>query len=122
MNYRDPVDNTVDSRKSVSGSSPNFVHSLDAAALTFTVDKCVKDGVVDFAMVHDSYATHSPNMPLLNNRLREAFVEMYKENDVLKDLYDSAVYTLKDGTDVPLPPERGSLDIDEVMLSDYFFA
>lgn len=122
LNYRNPIDNTVDSRKSVSGSSPNFVHSLDASALTFTVDKCVKDGIVDFAMVHDSYATHSPNMPLLNNRLREAFVEMYKHNDVLKDLYDSAVYTLKDGTDVPLPPEQGCLDIDEVMLSPYFFA
>jgi len=122
LNYHEPIDDSVDSRKAVSGSSPNLVHSLDAAALTATVVKCVEDGVTDFAMVHDSYGTHSPNMPLLNDRLREAFVEMYKNNDVLQNLYDSAVTTLAEGTDVPLPPTQGTLDIDEVLKSDYFFA
>ena len=122
LNYRKPIENTVDVRKSVSGSSPNFTHSLDAAALTYTVDKCLKEGVTDFAMVHDSYGTHSPNMNLLNDKLREAFVEMYRDNDVLQNLYDSAVNTLQEGTDIPKPPPRGSLNIEEVLKSDYFFA
>lgn len=122
LNYHEPIDDSIDTRKAVSGSSPNLVHSLDAAALTFTVVKCVQEGVTDFAMVHDSYGTHSPNMPLLNDRLREAFVEMYKNNDVLQNLYDSAVTTLSEGTEVPLPPTKGTLEIDEVLKSDYFFA
>ena len=122
LNYYTPIDNTVDSRKAVSGASPNLVHSLDAAALTYTVDKCLKEGVTDFAMVHDSYGTHSTNMPMLNDKLREAFVEMYKDNDVLQNLYDSAVTTLAEGTDIPLPPQKGTLNIEEVLKSDYFFA
>jgi DNA-directed RNA polymerase len=122
LNYSKPIDDSVDARKAASGASPNLVHSLDAAALTFTVGKCVESGVTDFAMVHDSYGTHSPNMPMLNDKLREAFVEMYKEHDVLQNLYDSAVTTLTEGTDVPLPPTKGELDIEEVLKSDYFFA
>ena len=122
LNYHEPVDDSVDARKAASGASPNLVHSLDAAALTFTVGKCLENNVTDFAMVHDSYGTHSPNMPLLNDKLREAFVEMYKEHDVLQNIYDSAVTTLKEGTDVPLPPTKGQLDIEEVLNSDYFFA
>lgn len=122
LNYNQPIESEIDKKKSVSGSSPNFVHSLDAAALTFTVDKCIKAGVVDFAMVHDSYGTHSPNMPLLNMKLREAFVEMYKEHDVLLNLYTHAVTSLGDEVVVPPPPQRGTLDIEEVLLSDYFFA
>ena len=122
LNYRQPLEKTIDVRKSVSGASPNFVHSLDAAALTLTVDKCLKEGVTDFAMVHDSYGTHSPNMVKLNDKLREAFVEMYRDNDVLQNLYDSAVNTLAEGTEIPEPPPRGSLEIEEVLNSDYFFA
>ena len=122
LNYRQPLEKTIDVRKSVSGASPNFVHSLDAAALTLTVDKCLKEGVTDFAMVHDSYGTHSPNMVKLNDKLREAFVEMYRDNDVLQNLYDSAVNTLTEGTEIPEPPPRGSLEIEEVLNSDYFFA
>ena len=95
---------------------------VNAAALTYTVDKCLKEGVTDFAMVHDSYGTHSTNMPMLNDKLREAFVEMYKDNDVLQNLYDSAVTTLAEGTDIPLPPQKGTLNIEEVLKSDYFFA
>ena len=122
LNYRKPIDDSIDARKSVSGSSPNFTHSLDAAALTFTVDKCLKEGITDFAMIHDSYGTHSPNMPMLNQKLREAFVEMYRDNDVLHDLYDYAVSSLKEGTEIPVPPPKGDLIIEDVLGSEYFFA
>ena len=122
LNYHEPISNSVDTRKAVSGSSPNLVHSLDAAALTETVVRCLKDGVTDFAMVHDSYGTHCTNMPLLNQRLREAFVDMYKQNDILQNLYDNAVTTLAEDTEIPLPPIKGKLDLDQVLKSDYFFA
>lgn len=122
LRYRETDDASIDKRKMLSGASPNFVHSLDAAALTLTVCKCIDAGITDFAMVHDSYGTHSPNMPLLNNELRKAFVEMYEEHDVLLNLYTSAVATLPQGVTVPLPPEKGTLNLKEVLQSDYFFA
>ena len=120
--YNEKVDRTINTRKTISGSSPNFIHSLDAAALTLTVNHCVELGITDFAMVHDSYGTHSPNMPLLNKVLREEFVSMYEKNDVLQNLYDTAVASLPEGVDVPPPPTKGDLDIQEVLQSDYFFA
>lgn len=122
LTYYKSLENQMDARKSASGASPNLVHSLDAAALTITVDKCLAEGVTDFAMVHDSYGTHCTNMPLLNEKLREAFVEMYTEHDVLQNIYDTAVSSLAEGTKVPLPPAKGSLDLQEVLKSDYFFA
>jgi DNA-directed RNA polymerase len=122
LTYYKSLENEMDARKSASGASPNLVHSLDAAALTITVDKCLAEGVTDFAMVHDSYGTHCTNMPMLNQKLREAFVEMYTEHDVLQNIYDSAVASLAEGTKVPLPPAKGSLDLQEVLHSDYFFA
>lgn len=122
LSYREAEENSIDSRKMLSAASPNFVHSLDAAALTLTVDKCLDEGITDFAMVHDSYATHSPNMPRLNNELRAAFVAMYEENDVLMDLYAAAVAALPKDVVVPPPPQRGDLDLKDVLKSDYFFA
>ena len=122
LRYRETDDTSIDKRKMLSGASPNFVHSLDAAALTITVSKCLDAGITDFAMVHDSYGTHSPNMPLLNDELRKAFVEMYEEHDVLLNLYTSAVTTLPKEVLVPPPPIKGTLDLKEVLQSDYFFA
>ena len=122
LNYKESIKNTVDVRKTVSGSSPNVTHSLDAAALTLTVNTCLDLGVRDFAMVHDSYGTHSPNMPALNSVLREEFVKMYQNFDILLNLYESAVSSLPEDVLVPPPPPKGKLKLEEVLLSDYFFS
>lgn len=121
LRYREAQEGTLDKRKSLSGASPNFVHSLDAAALTLTVNKCIEEGLTDFAMVHDSYGTHSPNMPLLNLKLREAFVNMYEKHDVLQELHEQALKDLPENVEVPTPPKKGNLDLQEVLKSDYFF-
>ena len=113
--------NTVSKRRTGTGSSPNFIHSLDAAAMTKTINACCRHGLTDFAMVHDSYGTHSSLMPTMSNLIREEFVKMYEEHDVLTELRDHAIQTL--GTeDIPLPPAMGDLDIRKVLHSDYFFA
>lgn len=120
LSFQRALENSISLNRSVNGSSPNFIHSLDAAALTLTVNKCVDAGIEDFAMVHDSYGTHSPNMPALSTLLREAFVEMYEEHDVLKELRDYVSLYVEG--DLPPLPERGDLDIREVLNSPYFFA
>jgi len=112
---------TVNKSRTSLGASPNFIHSLDASAMTKTINKATKVGIQDFAMVHDSYGTHSSNMPLMSEILREEFVNMYEENNVLHNLRQHAILTL--GTnDVPEPPECGNLDLRNVLKSDYFFA
>ena len=112
---------TVSRRRTGTGSSPNFIHSLDAAAMTKTINACVNRGILDFAMVHDSYGTHSSLMPMMSDLIRQEFVTMYEQHDVLTELRDHARTTL--GTeDVPLPPDMGDLDIRSVLQSEYFFA
>jgi DNA-directed RNA polymerase len=114
-------ENTVNRKRTNLGSSPNFIHSLDAAAMTKTINKAVTRGVEDFAMVHDSYGTHSTHMPRLSSVLREEFVNMYEQHDVLTELRDHATIVL--GTqDIPEPPSKGNLDLRGILKSQYFFA
>lgn len=120
LTYHDSVAE-IDGRKYKKATSPNFVHSLDAAALTKTVNKCKDLGLLDFAMIHDSFGTHSTNMPILNKALREAFVETYKDDPLLQ-MYERAIIDLPDTCDVPRPPSKGTLDLNEVLNSEYFFA
>ena len=115
------IPNQVSKRRTGSGASPNFIHSMDAAAMTKTINTCKQQGIRHFAMVHDSYGTHSSEMPRLSDVLRQEFVQMYTEHDVLTMLRQHAIVTL--GTeDVPTPPSQGSLDINNVLKSQYFFA
>lgn len=112
---------SVHKKRTGLGSSPNFIHSLDAAAMTKTINTCHTHGIQDFAMVHDSYGTHSPAMNTMSEVLREEFVNMYEQHDVLHNLRQHAIITL--GTeDIPLPPEQGNLQLRDILKSDYFFA
>lgn len=121
LQYHKDIPNTVSKRRTGSGSSPNFIHSLDASAMTKTINECARQGIKDYAMVHDSYGTHSTLMPKMSEVLREQFVKMYEEHDVLDELRNHAIMTL--GTEeIPQPPSTGNLDITKVLESDYFFA
>ena len=108
----------IDVLRSVNGSAPNFVHSLDASALTLTVHLCNKEEISSYAMIHDSYGTHAHNTPKMAKLLREAFVDIYKNNDVLDDFYKAALEVLDE---VPEPPKMRNLNIHEVLRSPYFF-
>lgn len=119
--YKEPIDNTVSKSQTLKGASPNFIHSMDASALIKTVNRCMDEGITQFAMVHDSYGTHSPDLPKMQQIIRDEFRCLYEENDVLGDLRDHAITTL--GHDnLPDVPSRGNLDLKQVLKSDYFFA
>lgn len=109
----------IDRRRAVQGSSPNFVHSMDAAAMSLTIIKCVESGITDFAMIHDSYGVHASDTEELALRIREAFYEMYTKHDVLEEFREAALEVLDE---VPPVPEKGALDLDEVLMSTFFFS
>ena len=108
----------IDKLRAVNGSAPNFVHSLDASALTLTIHKCLQKNIESFCMIHDSYGTHAANTPTLATELRKAFVEIYTNHDVLQDFRKAALEVLDE---VPEPPQKGTLDLNQVLKSDYFF-
>ena len=118
--FHEEIDDKINPSKTKAGASPNFIHSMDAAALTLTVNKCAEEGMRNFAMIHDSFGVPSPQSQRLAEILREEFVKMYTENDVLWELKTTAEEKL--GIELDPPPAKGSLDLNQVLKSLYFFA
>jgi DNA-directed RNA polymerase len=114
-------DDKLDARRQMNGIAPNFVHSLDAAALIDTVNRARAAGVTKFAMIHDSYGTTAAQSALLATNLREAFVGMYEGPDVMGGFLNDAVPETLRGS-APSAPFVGGLDLKQVLKSDYFFA
>lgn len=116
--------NEIDPARSANGLPPNFVHSLDAAALQATILVANGNGIAAFAAIHDSYGTHAASMHTLAACLRHSFVELYEDNDPLLDLRDWAVSVLppEEANKIPPLPTKGTLDLSLVKDSDFFFA
>lgn len=114
----------LDGGKQVSAVAPNFVHALDASAMMLTIGACLDVGIKDFAMIHDSYGTHAANTEQLAMILREQFVKMYEDHDVLQEFLDSCKAALPEELHGELPPlpYRGDLDLHGILDSAYFFA
>lgn len=109
----------------VDGVAPNFVHSLDAAALMFTVVTAAKAGVDTFSTVHDSYATVAADYNTLNLCTRETMVWLYEQHDVLREWLDEQQFFLGCfGSEEELddPPPQGTFDLSEIRNSEYFFS
>jgi len=117
------VTSTLDKKRQANGIAPNYVHSLDGAALALTICHALDYGVTSFSMVHDSYGTHAADSPVLADSLREVFVEMFDGKDLLGDLQQSIQDSVP-GVDLDLPPRPafGDLVVSEVLESEYFFA
>jgi len=102
------------------GLPPNYVHSLDSAALVATMNRAAENGIEDFAMVHDSYGCPAGDAVRLGQTLREVFAEMFSE-PLLRQFAQEAAYYAP-GADIPEPPEHRGLDASVVLESKYFFA
>jgi len=114
----------LDRNRQALGISPNFVHSMDAAAMMLTIELAKAKGITQFAMIHDSYGTVAADTDALAASLRQAFVKMYEEHDVLQEFVDGLRPQLpeKVARHLPTPPPKGTLDIRAVTSSPYFFA
>lgn len=112
----------VAKKKQTQGIAPNFIHSMDAAHLQLSINMCLDKGIHHFSMIHDSYATSPAQADTLFHTVREAFVKMYEENDVLQNFYED-MKTAVGAQDKPLPcpPSEGKLDIRQVLDSLYVF-
>lgn len=123
IQYRSPEhSDKIDLNRQASSVAPNFVHSMDASAMMKTIERCAEEGIRSFAMIHDSYGTHAADTDKLASILRECFVEMYLNNDVLAQFEERCRAVLPTDVEIPPRPAMGSLDISAVKESAYFFA
>ncbi len=114
----------LDKKKQASSVAPNFVHSLDAAAMRRYVVIAHDNGIQHFALVHDSFGTVAADAEMMGRCLREAFIDMYENHDVLGDLRQAVLEMVPEEArgEVPELPVRGSLDLSLIRESDFFFA
>lgn len=115
----------IDKRKAESSSSPNVIHSCDASHLIATVLLCIAEGITDFAMVHDSFGCHPDDAQTLLNCTKKAWVEMYSKDWMgiwYKGWCDQLTIAGFDPSILPPPPPMGTLDVKDVLDSDFFFA
>jgi len=115
----------VDKKKAASGIAPNFLHSLDSSFMVLTILSCAAGGsaggkgMTDFWMIHDSFGTTVKDAALLSKTLREVYVKMFEDNDVLNQFRDSMLLAIPE---VSHPPKKGTLNLKGVIKSKYFFS
>ena len=110
---------TLSILKQKQGIAPNFVHSMDACHLMGTIIKLQKHKIKDIVCVHDEYGTHACNIDVMQKTLREVFAKMYTEHDVLHDF--KRLNTSIASKELPAIPEIGTLDLNDIKQSLYFF-
>jgi DNA-directed RNA polymerase len=111
----------LDRNRMRQGISPNLIHSFDAAHMMKTTNLAKANGIESFAMIHDSFGTHACDTPLLHQCIRESFVEMYRPN-LLAQFKEQLESQIPEDIELPELPPEGTLDLDQVKESRYFFA
>jgi len=100
----------INESKQRTGAAPNIVHSLDAVHLT----SVVHDSNYLVTVVHDSFGCHAGNMEDMFMLVREKFVELYEAQPL------ENILTQLNSKDLIL--EKGTLDVRQVLYSDFAFA
>ena len=78
---RETPSEPVSKRKQYQAFPPNFIHSLDASHMVLTALMCDGKGLA-FAAVHDSFWTHAADVDVMNEAIRETFIQMHSEDIV----------------------------------------
>jgi DNA-directed RNA polymerase, mitochondrial len=106
---------------STSQTATYFFNSL----LMLTVNAAVAEGITSIATVHDSFGCLPSQAERFRHIIREQFERMYKQHDVLAEVLEWARKDLGEPNTKRLPtgpPEKGSLNINEVLKAEFAFA
>lgn len=109
-----------DVRKFISGISPNYIHSQDSAHLALVVNEAVANGITSLGMIHDSFSCHASDIPQLLSIAKDTFISMYSDEEKLSKIKDELLTDKHEEFDYDVP-ELGTLDLESIRKSDYFF-
>ena len=101
-----------------SGISPNYVHSMDAAHMSLVINQLNEEGITSFGAIHDSFSVHADDVDKLLKITKSVFIQMYSI-DVFSNMRSQFVHS-DNGFDVS-EPKSGSLDLEQIKESQYFF-
>lgn len=110
--------------KAANGVAPNFVHALDAAHLLRVANASRRADILSVATVHDSFGCLASRAGAFRRIILQEFVTMYEEHDVLTEALQSAQHdlTLPNWQRLPEVPQRGPLEIKDVLDAQFAFA
>lgn len=100
----------VDKRHHKNATSPNLIHSCDAALLHLSTLRFN----APIALIHDSVLCRATDMSVLSHVVRETYFHLFGEHDYLND------FARQIGAETP-PPIIGDLQPEVVLDSTYFF-
>jgi len=104
-----------DMQHHIGAISPNIVHSWDSSLIHLTFSEPeFTNGNIPFACVHDCVLGRSSDMTFISKLVRQKFVDMYKQN-ILMEWCEQVGVTFDESVMV------NTLNIQDVLLSDYFF-
>lgn len=93
--------------------SPNFVHALDGSHLTM-VANAMKGDALSIVAIHDSFGTHPCDVDAMHVHIRQEFVNLYARPNLLAEF-------LWEVGGIGEPPQRGTLELSEVLESEFMF-
>jgi DNA-directed RNA polymerase len=79
----------LDWKHTTRAAPPNFIHSLDASHLVFSVNRARAEGISQLATVHDAFGTTPARAGKLAAVLRDEFAKLYS-SDQFAPLADAA--------------------------------
>lgn len=111
-------------RSMASSVAPSFVHSLDASHLQLTVKRAEEQGMYHFAAVHDSFGVHACDVDKFSHIIRQAFVDIYENHDVLAEFLETTLPFVSEKLkeEIPPLPSKGTLDLKGILENDFFFS
>jgi DNA-directed RNA polymerase len=94
--------------------SPNFVHALDASHLTMVANAMHGSGL-SMVAIHDSFGTHPCDVDAMQVHIRVEFTHLYSRPSLLAEF-------LWEVGGIGEPPTRGTLDLTDVLDSEFMFS
>jgi DNA-directed RNA polymerase len=118
------LEKPIAKEKAAAGIAANFTHSMDASHLLLSVGAAADEGITDIATVHDSFGCLACDAPRFLTIIRETLMRMYADHDILSELLESARADLTPASQEKLPqlPEKGTLELKELLNAKYAFA
>jgi DNA-directed RNA polymerase len=94
-------------------SAPNLVHSFDGSHLAFVGLACEAEGI-PLVTVHDCFGTLGCHVDKMREIWLRELRTMYRNENILQELYDDARAKLGPKAVLPNVPKRGDLKLEDV--------
>jgi len=112
----------VDQNKQKLGAAPNFVHSLDSSLLLKAVSTGVRKGIMDWRVVHDSFAVSARQTSTMARLLKNTMADMFSQDILSKLTIELDAQVPEELRDQIIPfPEYGDADLNEIRKAELPF-